>query len=244
MRIAQVSDIHISADGGPFDGFDVRENFLRVLSEIATADYDLLVLSGDLAADEGHFAAYPWIREQIECLPIPALVMAGNHDDPRALAESFGLLADSRRGSLVGKRVFDGVAVYGLDTSSDSLPPCQLQWLEEDLAAEVRLPIVFTHHPPVHCGCRFMDRYFPLRGRERVWRRLLRAGIEHVFCGHYHTYKVAAQDGAQVVICPSTAMQLSQTSPGFAVEREDPGYLEITWEAGVLRWQVHYCPRD
>jgi len=241
MRIAQLSDIHISADCGHPRGIDVRANFSSVLSEVRRGEYDLLVLSGDLALDEGHVDAYPWIAAQIAGLPMPVLVMAGNHDDVTCMVVDFGLEQQFVDGQLRWKRTLDGIAVYGLDTSSGALAEDQIAWLESGVVRDGQRPIVFLHHPPLDCGCRFGDRHTPLLNRDDVWRRLAGIpGVDVIFCGHYHTHKVVERDGVRVVLCPSTELQISQDSERFQVEHERPGYLEIRIEPDRVAWDTHY----
>ncbi len=230
MKIAQVTDIHIPSDVRLVDGVDVRESLLWALEEIRRTGCELLVVSGDLVAHED-FGAYRWIAEQLAELPIPVLVMSGNHDDTPMVVKHFGLAAEYHRKSLHGMRALNGVTVYGLDTSSGVLPKHQLGWLREQLDKQQGVPLLFMHHPPIECGCLFMDSHSPLKQREDTWQGIVELGdITHVFCGHYHTYKKIQRDGIEVVICPSTELQIDQGTPDFKIEHRRPGYLEITVE--------------
>lgn len=241
IRIAQLSDIHISADGTHPRGIDVRTNFQRALTELDGGEYDLVVLSGDLAATRDHAAAYDWIRVQIDDLSIPTLCMAGNHDDRGQLARSLRVAVDPTEGDLRARRRLDGVTVYALDTSTGHLPESQLSWLERWVGEDDQLPVIFMHHPPVDCGCRFMDRRMPLLNRQEVWRRLSTiAARGAIFCGHYHTHKVVLQDGVSTVLCPSTELQIARNTDGFEVEHQRPGYLEIEASDRGLGWTPHY----
>ena len=242
MKIAQITDTHISADGGPRDGVDMRESFLWALDAVRASGCELLVLSGDLVGTDVDFDAYPWIAQQVAALDIPSLVLSGNHDDTRRLAEAFDARDAFRDGCLFDVREMAGVVIYGLDTSSQRLSNRQLEWLEADLARRRGArALLFLHHPPIVCGCRFMDSHGPLLDREKVWRRIVDLGaIDHVFCGHYHTHKVVERDGIQVVICPSTMLQISQQSVGFEIEHRRPGYLEIDVDDDGVRWNAVY----
>jgi Icc protein len=240
MRIAQITDTHIGPQPGPFDGFDVRANLLRVLAEIERANVDLLVISGDLAAEQGEPPAYRWIAEQLETWPTDVLILAGNHDDPAAMVASLALESALEGADLVSVRESPDAVVYGLDTSSAHLSEPQLEWLGRMIDEDERLPIVFMHHPPLDCGCRFMDSHDPLLDREHVFGRLREIGVRHVFSGHYHTYTVVEREGVRVVVCPSTMMQISRESEGFAVEHDRPGYLVIDVEGGAVRSEVQF----
>jgi Icc protein len=242
MKIAQISDTHISADGRLVDGVDGRDSLTWALREAVRTQCDLVVLSGDLAATKNDWGAYPWIAEQVSALPIPTHVMSGNHDGTPEVVRAFGLANDYTGGSLRSSSVHDDVAVYCLDSSSERLPEEQLEWLREEHARRSgTTPLVFLHHPPLPCGCRFMDSHEPLENRDHVWQRLIELqAFKHVFCGHYHTHKVVERDGIRVVLCPSTLLQIPQDSVGFAIEHKRPGYLEISVLDGEVSWRAVY----
>jgi Icc protein len=242
MKIAQISDIHISADGRLVDGVDTRESFTWALREAVGTACDGIVLSGDLAATTNDWAAYPWIAAQVAALPIPTHVMSGNHDSTDAIVDAFSLAGDYRQGTLRSTSRHGDVALYCLDTSSEQLSIEQLDWMAEHHAAQRETtPLLFLHHPPIECGCRFMDSHSPLENRAQVWQRLVQLGdFKHVFCGHYHTHKVIERDGIRVVLCPSTLLQIPQDTPSFAIEHARPGYLEISVSKGEVSARAIY----
>lgn len=244
MKIAQISDTHIAADGRLVDGVDTREHFDWSLEAATRSNCDLIVLSGDLAATERDWAAYPWLAARVAALPIPTLVMSGNHDNTAEVVRCFGLEADfhAHDGTLRHARRFGDTTVCCLDTSSTELSAEQLDWLQQQRPSwHGTEPLLFLHHPPLTCGHRFMDSHYPLQNREDTWRRLLALEqIQHVFCGHYHTHKEVVHDGIHVVLCPSTVLQIDAQSPNFAIEHTRPGYLEIEVHAGRVRWQAVY----
>ena len=243
MRIAQISDIHISADGELVDGVDVRETFSWALAEAERSSADLLVLSGDLAQNPEDAAVYPWIAEQTRQVSMPVMVLSGNHDEPRALARAFGIEHRYRGGVLLAKQRIGDVVAFGLDTTTAFLSDCQLAWLRQQIESTPGTPIVFLHHPPIPCGCVFMDTHAPLLESERVWSQLSSIDrLTHVFCGHYHTYKVVERDGIQVVLCPSTLIQISQQQTVFTIEHTTPGYIEIDVTGSDIDWRAIYRP--
>ena len=245
MKIAQISDIHISADARLVDGIDPREHFAWSLAEATRSGCDLIVLSGDLATTKHDWGAYPWIARQVDALPMPTLVMPGNHDSTSEIVRCFGLDEDVHEGTLRHRRAFDEATVYCLDTSSAQLSADQLDWVHHHQhAAEATTPLLFLHHPPILCNCRFMDSHYPLENREPTWQRLRTLDdVHHIFCGHYHTYKDLERDDIHVVLCPSTLLQIDQHTPGFAIEHKHPGYLEITVQHGTVTWQPIYRER-
>ena len=89
--VLQLTDLHIFEDANrTLLPIDTKESFKRVL-DFALADdedWDLIVLSGDLA-DLGEAASYAWIAEVFSELEIPTVAVAGNHDDRAHLETPF-----------------------------------------------------------------------------------------------------------------------------------------------------------
>lgn len=71
LKIAQMSDLHLSADAGPYRDILVREQFVRTLEQALKAQPDMLVLSGDLAAHHGEIGAYQFLQDCLDPLDIP-----------------------------------------------------------------------------------------------------------------------------------------------------------------------------
>jgi Icc protein len=235
-RIAQVSDLHIGPTADPVHGIDVRKQFVQVLEKLAEEAWDLLVLSGDLAADAGEIEAYQWLREVLQGFPCPYEVMMGNHDQLDTLRQVFALpAADIQDGMLYFSRPLGDKQLYFLDTASYVLPLRQVEWLRRHIESHSRDNLLFIHHPPVLCGCRFMDSQYPLRNIDEVWpllRELPR--LENIFCGHYHTAKTLSIDGKLIHVTPSTMMQIDAFSPRFAIQHTHPGWRVIEWNEDGL----------
>jgi 3',5'-cyclic AMP phosphodiesterase CpdA len=77
LKIGQVSDIHIGEDENLVQGSDVRANFQKALHSKSMEDIDLLVLSGDLANEDGEPGAYRFVSEQVKDFRVPVLVIPG-----------------------------------------------------------------------------------------------------------------------------------------------------------------------
>lgn len=244
LRLAQLSDIHITPTDEPIRGMDSRRHFLAVLEELRDEALDLLVISGDLAFNEGETEAYEWIREALADFPVPYLLMMGNHDNLHNLDAIFQLERDQLNGYLCYERDIKGYHLLFLDTAAHQLPSVQQEWLAERCEADARPKLLFMHHPPLHCGCAFMDGRHYLRNRDSVWEQLCRHdNLPFVFCGHYHTERHIMRDGKQVFITPSTLMQIGQDHEKFSIEHMRPGWRMIEWDGEELRTHVHYIRR-
>ncbi len=237
FRILQLSDLHIGPDAQPVKGHDTRKKFLQVLERLSGEDWDLVVLSGDLAADQGEIEAYRWLRDTLErYLSYPYIVMAGNHDRVANMREVFDIPEQWVKGDqLYFCYELKGTPLYCLDTSDYQLPAAQLDWLVGEAAAREERGLLFIHHPPVLCGCRFMDSRYPLGNIDQAWPVLREIPqIEDIFCGHYHTAKTLSIDGKMIHLAPAIMMQIDPRSVKFAIQHTRPGWRIIEWNGEEL----------
>jgi Icc protein len=243
FRILQISDPHLSPDGGLLKGIDTRRQFADTLSKLAGERWDALVLSGDLAADEGEIESYAWLKQSLAGFPCPYYLMAGNHDRAETLRQVFGIPENLDDGMLYYRAEIKGTPVFFLDTSDYTLPRRQLDWLVREIADCDGEALLFMHHPPVLCGCRFMDQNYPLRNIAECWPVLREIPvIRHIFCGHYHTAKTLSIDGKLIHLCPSTMMQIDPHVAEFAIQHTRPGWRVIEWDGEELYTTVHHLP--
>ena len=89
MKLIQITDLHIDRAGEcPFD-IDVRKNFFDILDAVIKEQPDHLIVTGDLCYRDGEDNIYRWIRAQLDGLPFPYEIIAGNHDNSVMMAEAF-----------------------------------------------------------------------------------------------------------------------------------------------------------
>lgn len=231
LVIAQISDTHINATDSSYYGINVRQQLRQVLNALARKPIDLLVISGDLAAEHGEIAAYQWIKQALARLPFPYLIMAGNHDLVTNLAQVFDIPPnDITDNMLYFSRRIKGWRLLFLDSSSYWLPQQQITWLRQQLTRIINEPVLlFIHHPPLLCGCRFLDERYSLKNMNEVWPVLTQLpAIQAIFCGHYHTERSITRDGQQVYLTPSTMLQINPDTSDFQVAHTVPGWRIIT----------------
>lgn len=236
LKIAQISDLHLSADDATHRDIPVREQFVRTLERALEARPDMIVLSGDLSADHGEVGAYRFLQKCLDTIEVPVFLMAGNHDVADTLKEMFPL-PGTQQGSEYNYQIeFKGHPLLFLDTSTNRVSNQQLDWL--DAAAnhyrgtEV---LLFLHHPPVDCSCLFMDRQYPLQNRADTWRVIQQLkNVNRIFCGHYHIDKIVQANNKYIYLCPSTMMQINDTHPDFEIVSHHPGWREIIWDGREL----------
>jgi 3',5'-cyclic-AMP phosphodiesterase len=241
MRIAQITDPHMTAGPPEPGGYDAAAALAAVLAEVERLRPDVVLLTGDLAAD-GRPEEYRRLRTLFAAAPVPVVAVPGNHDAREAFArELAGSAIRVGAGPGLWLEHDDGpVRLIGLDTlgpdGSDAgvLGEAQLAWLAGRLRQDDGRPVlIFMHHPPFSLGLP-MDWTRCADGDDLG--RLLRAHpqVLAVLCGHMHRAARVAWAGTTGGVCPAVAWEipldlapgavpyLVPQSPAFQLHVVDP----------------------
>lgn len=239
--IAQISDLHIKANGRlSYKKVDTQAALLRVIETLnrMTPRPDKVVITGDLV-DFGTAEEYQTLRTVLRRLQIPFMLMPGNHDDRQQLRAAFPEHHYLQRGETLNwqARVKD-VQLLALDSSVPQQPwgyvdETQLAWLDQQLTREPQLPtLVMLHHPPLVSGIGHMDKQ-PLRNPDALANIIARhPQVERVLSGHLHRSVQARFAGTLACVAPGVSHQvafdLSENGPAHFV-MEPPGFLLHRW---------------
>lgn len=248
MLIAQISDLHVKAQGQRAYGVVDTTGMLRACIDDLLRlrpQPDGLLLTGDLV-DGGLPEEYAVLRELLAPLTMPMYLAAGNHDERAALRSAFSgprFAYLGQAGEFLQYAVDLGpLRLLVLDTvlpgqGRGQLCAQRLDWLEQRLSEDARPTIVAMHHPPFATGIAYMDA-IGLEGSDALERMLRRQPhVERLLCGHVHRAIQCRFGGTLASICPSPAHQLALDLSADAPERfvmEPPGYQLHCWHAGRL----------
>jgi Icc protein len=217
VLIAQLSDPHIRPDGVLYQGVtDSNGAFAQAIEHILSLDRrpDILLLTGDLV-DTGQPGEYDALRAILDGLPMPLLVIPGNHDDRGNLRKAFSDHTYLPRQGPLHYCVDDyPVRIIGLDSTVPGLhhghiDTAGLEWLGATLSENPTKPtLLMLHHPPFSCGIPYMDeyRYFDGDAMGAVVKQF--DNIEIVLCGHVHRSMLTRWANTVVSSCPSTATEI------------------------------------
>jgi Icc protein len=219
MLIAQLSDPHVRPDGVLYqDAVDSNAMFAAAVAHLNGLDLrpDLVLLSGDLV-DKGEAGEYANLRKLLAGLPIPTLVIPGNHDDREALRRAFRghsyLPASGPMHYVAGG--YGAVRIVALDVTVPGLHHGNVDeesmlWLEGALAAEPWRPtIVMMHQPPFDCGVPYLDAY-QCRNGERLAEVVARhPSVQRIVCGHVHRFMQLRFAGTVLCTAPSTTTTIA-----------------------------------
>jgi 3',5'-cyclic AMP phosphodiesterase CpdA len=244
VLIAQLSDPHIRPRGELYQGVvDSNRGFAAAIQHVLALDTrpDLMLITGDLV-DEGRPDEYAMVRDILAALPIPQLVIPGNHDDRACLRTAFADHGYLPSCGPLHYCVDDyPVRIIGLDSTIPGqhhghLDQPGLDWLADTLAEKPDKPtVVMLHHPPVVSGIPYLDeyRYFDEPSLRGVVGRF--GNVEAVLCGHVHRPMVKRWAGTVLCTSPSTATQIDlkfAAAAGPSSHDGPRGYLLHSWSEG------------
>jgi 3',5'-cyclic AMP phosphodiesterase CpdA len=238
MLIAQITDTHVLAPGHlAYGRVDTNACLAQAVETLLREDPrpDLVLVTGDLA-HRGTPEEYANLRALLAPLPMPMLVIAGNHDERGPLAEAFADHAYLPQSGFLHYAVEDyPLRLVGLDTviageTGGTLCAERIAWLEATLAAAPRRPTaIFMHHPPFDTGIEGMDAHGLDEAASAALAEVVRRHpqVERILAGHVHRTIQARFGGTLASVAPSTAHQVSlDLRPGVRIgfTLEPPGY--------------------
>ncbi|HEY5935226.1 MAG TPA: phosphodiesterase [Kofleriaceae bacterium] len=245
MKLAQISDLHIT--GGELLGgkVDTAKFLARAVEKLRELAPDAVIATGDLV-DGGSVAEYERLKILLEPLGMPVRLVLGNHDSRASFRSVFG-------GGDFIQFTFDvgGMRVIALDTndpgnSGGRLCATRRAWLAEQLEEAAGRPVIVAqHHPPFVTGIPFMDSCGLDAGDAREEAAILarHPNVERVICGHVHRNMQARFGGTIATTAPSVAHQVALVldDPEPAVTLEPPGLALHLWTGGGLVTHHVYC---
>ncbi len=228
IRLLQFTDLHLTATAGlRVMDTDTADSLTRVLAHARKWHWPpaALLLTGDLVHDTP--AAYATLADLLDTLAVPAMCLAGNHDERLSLQAA----CTSPQRQVEGVLRCDNWQIIGLNSAVPNavygeLGAAQLAWLDEYLHDT---PDVFTllavHHHPVPIGSRWLDE-IGLRDGAALLSVLTRhRQVRALTCGHIHQAFAARRSHIRLLGTPSTCAQFLPASDDFALDpAAAPGY--------------------
>ncbi|SIQ01769.1 Icc protein [Alkalispirochaeta americana] len=231
VRCVHISDIHLDLVTRTPQGVPVWDHFFWARKTARNLNPDLVVITGDLALDQGSEELYQELASHLVFPGAQVLLLPGNHDKREYFQGAFGrrYALDPRWPRLDRVVEIGGRTMILLDTADGEISRDTLSWLDSLLTASAAAVkrgeqngtiLIWMHHPPLGGFNTFMDANYPLRnGQELVSLLTGFAGVLrfHLFCGHYHTDDQRHQENLTQYSTPSTWIQLDATTPDFSV---------------------------
>ncbi len=242
MRVAQISDLHLSKDHAYF-----YRNWRVVLDRINDTKPDLVVIGGDVSFNGADsLRDLEFARSEIDRIEAPTVVIPGNHDigdhpQSRKLDQPVNARRMARWLDVFETDRFcveqGGLRIVGMNTEllGSGLPQERDQW--EWVAAELaprgpsgsRPALLFMHKPlfarrPDESG--FNKSCVDPPSRTRLWSLLKPAEVPTVASAHVHVYKHVRARGIDFVWCPATSFVVGWEGKDVFDGIRRAGYLE------------------
>ncbi|MBW4095595.1 MAG: metallophosphatase [Acidobacteria bacterium] len=206
LRILQLSDLHVRADGAAHNGVVETVATLKraIVALDAVHDLDLVVVSGDVS-DDGSAESYRLVQSVLTDFATtrgrpqpPVLIYAmGNHDQRLGFSTVLGnghppySPVPRPDQPAFGSTICQGVRILTVDSSvpeftHGSVCADQLQWLRQELTTPAEHgSILVIHHPPVppttplHHG-------IELQNAAELLAACIGSDVQLILSGHYH----------------------------------------------------------
>lgn len=255
MRIAQITDLHITLPGSPLQRrVDTGRYLTKAVEKLCALDPapDVLIISGDLV-ESGTREEYAYLRSLLAPLTLPIYVIPGNHDERAAMRRSFSDHAYLPSRGFMHYVIEDyPVRLIGLDTviarkTDGEMCAERRAWLNTVLQqAPARPTLIFMHHPPFATGIAHMDACGFRNAEDFAAVIRQYPQVERIICGHLHRPIQARFAGTLALTCPSTAHQidfdLKPESP-VAFIMEPPGLMLHIWNGNTIATHTLYTER-
>ena len=241
MKIVQLTDLHLAAEGvHPFE-VDTRQHFLNALQKTRALQPDLVVITGDFCYVEDDPEVYAWVKSRLDFFEFPYAVIPGNHDRGASLAKTFGIDKWLIEEELFYKQVYGQETLLFLDTAIGVVSERQLEWIANEMQIIQGRVVVFMHHPPVFGGVPYMDKHHALKNRDTLLQIFTnQVNPTAIFCGHYHVDKTIQSGNVTTYITPSLFFQIDQHEADFKVDHRRVGIREIILSPTSIHSTVHY----
>lgn len=208
-------------DNGALMGIPTWQSFTAA-EALVDVPADAWLLTGDLAQDhkldtylklKDHLGTKPWYW------------VAGNHDDPAAMAQAFGppvKRLHNKHWQVLLLNSHDPGKVSGW------LAEEELAWVERWASADLHTLVVLHHHP-LPCQSTWLDHHQLKNGQALMARLAAYPKAKAVLFGHIHQEVDQEVDGVRLLATPSTCVQFKPHSHDFAVDAQSPGgrYLAL-----------------
>lgn len=245
VKIALLTDLHISSSDEAPMGVFTKDNFLTVLKKAVDSNPDLIVLNGDLCHKTGEKSVYEQIKTVMDESRIPYTGIPGNHDNAALMHDTFGWDINEETCEMYYTLNFIDKTFIFLDTSKAKVSESQFEWLKKSIQTiDSKEIVIFMHHPPIKCDSRHMEPIYAFEDME-IFKALFNDFTDrmfHIFCGHYHMERTVSLNNVVVYLAPSTFIQIDPEFNHFVKGSDLIGFRQILWQAdGRIVSNCVYC---
>ncbi len=244
LSLLQLTDLHILPTlESTLLGVKTEHYFHAVLAHAfeRRSDYDLLLLTGDLAQSPCE-ASYNRILQTIEEYNIPTLCLPGNHDDYSLMQQIFNTpKVNCHKQAILGVWQIIMLNSQIVGSEAGRLAQTELDFLETCLQENSDLfTLIAVHHNCLPTDSAWLDT-MQIKNSQAFLEIVVRyPDVRVITTGHIHQEMNKKFDKIAVFGTPSTCFQFAVNSVNFAMDRTPPGYRIIDlYEDGNVVSNVH-----
>ncbi len=239
MRIALLSDIHMSHDGEPIWETDVKKHLYSCVEKLKETNIDIIIISGDLSND-GSISSYELIDDTFKQINIPIFCCPGNHDNIQNLQDTLQHIK-----YITQVKQNDWQFIFMNSVTPDEFDPNlnkargylneeNLTNLEELLLQESCRTIVVMHHPAIEPDG-WLNRRL-LENRAEFIKIISKyRHVKMVLMGHIHEHYIRYINDIQFIIAPSVGYAFSASLPKFYIDTGKEGFLLIDTNKNTIK---------
>lgn len=247
LNILQITDLHILAEAGQtMSGVDTEASFKQILDAAIERhnNFDLILVTGDLAQNPCH-SSYQRINKILKKHPIPAICLAGNHDDFLLMQQIF----NSEQINCSKQRLIKGWQIICLNSKKTASPGGQLAaeelgFLNHQLSKHSELPtLIAVHHHPVPTHSQWMDTMI-IENNEDLFSIIQQhPQVKAICCGHIHQQLEITENNLLILAAPSSCFQFKPRCTEYTLDNLNPGYRHLSLTAdGKILSKVYRVP--
>jgi Icc protein len=243
----QLTDFHLGEQQGYIlAGMDTNASLQAVLTEVPADEFDVVVVTGDLA-ENGNLSAYNRLKNYLEdTFDQPCFYLPGNHDDKEVMAKALG-----NNGELVKVFRQGNWQLLFIDSSVPNqidgfVVEKELVFIRRQLEEHSGLfTLLAVHHPFVSVGCDWLDEQKISNAEAFISLLESFSQIRVVISGHVHQVFETQIAQAKNMTAPSTSIQFAPNNYDFKIDDQQPGWRSINLfadgrvESKVCRLQHH-----
>ncbi|MCR5861975.1 metallophosphoesterase [Flavobacterium sp. J372] len=230
-RIAHITDSHLGDPTALSRGINPDKNLEAALKHAIDIGIDELIFGGDIGYDE----RYQHFFKMLEKYKPGFKIVLGNHDNFQEVKKYYS--RQFQADGLYHSKEDEYYKYIWLNSSSESIGPQQMAWLESEVNTSKRI-VIFVHHPVLGFETG-MDAVYPLKNRDEVFALLqqCRQNVT-IFCGHYHMPDKRTNGKITQYITPALSFQVKKNSTDIEIITPYFGYRLITLTENNIRTRL------
>ena len=229
-KIAYTTDSHLDEQFPKEKGVDARQNWQRILDDVASKSINNIIFGGDI----GEYTSNKWFFDSLADFKFN--ITLGNHDTFAEVIKHYKLASWVSTDELYYAFEDEFFKHIYLDSSTEKISATQFDWFKKALVTTKKI-LLFVHHPILKINT-VVDERYPLKGREKIKSALHKIQNEiTLFCGHCHTSDVRTEDNITQIMTTAASYQVEKNLEKIILNTEFFGYTIIEIERDKVNFE-------